>query len=145
MKLKSPFSELRDSALHRPREWNYSTVFHWSPPFESSILLDKVNNASLFWILIFIFPVLICYRKRRLWQRLISPTSTIALDCGCHKRAQIWSKYHFQRNFFAPLPPVTPTDQPTDRANIVQTYMQKTCDVAEKAILAKKKNCGKSA
>ena len=24
-------------------------------------------------------------------------------------------------------------------------YMQKTCDVAEKAILAKKKNCGKSA
>ena len=44
---------------------------------------------SLIWIIIL---VLICYRKGRLRQRIFSPTSTFALDFGCHKRAQIWSK-----------------------------------------------------
>ena len=71
---------------------------------------------SLIWIIIL---VLICYRKGRLRQRIFSPTSTFALDFGCHKRAQIWSKYHFQRIFCPPpfLRWHRPTNQPTGQTS----------------------------
>ena len=72
--------------------------------------------------------------KCRILERgLFKPTSTIALDYGCHKRAQIWSIYHFQMIL------VTPTYRPGDYGAICLfeglKIEAKICNIIEPAFL----------